>query len=176
MSGIKNLRTLTMASFLVAIGIIAGFLKVPISNVLEIRFSAVPLAAAGLLFGPAIAAVNGALTDIGGYIVKPTGPFFPGFTISGIVSGIIFGLFLHNRSGAAYSLKRISAAVIVNTVVVNLLLSSLWLTMLYGSGGFAAVLSMRLLKELVMIPVNIIIIAAIAGPVNSLARKGALSQ
>ena len=120
--------------------------------------------------------MTGALTDIGGYIVKPTGPFFPGFTISGILSGVIFGLFLHKRSGAAYSLKRISAAVLVNTVVVNLLLNSLWLTLLYGSGGFAAVLSVRLLKELVMIPVNIIIIAAIAGPVNSLARKGALSQ
>ena len=176
MSGIKNLRTLTMASFLVAIGIIAGFFKVPISNVIEIRFSTVPLAAAGLLFGPAIAAVTGALTDIGGYIVKPTGPFFPGFTISGIVSGIIFGLFLHNRSGAAYSLKRICAAVLVNTLIVNLLLNSFWLTLLYGSGGFVAVLSMRLIKELVMIPVNIIIIAAIAGPVNSLARKSAVSQ
>lgn len=176
MSGIKNLRTLTLASFLVAIGIIAGFLKVPISSVIEIRFSTPPLAAAGLLFGPGIAAITGALTDIGGYVVKPTGPFFPGFTLSGILSGVIFGLFLHNRSGAAYSLSRISLAVIVNTVAVNLLLNSLWLTLLYGSGGYVAVLSMRLIKELVLIPVNIIIIAAIAGPVNSLVRRSAVSQ
>ncbi len=171
MSGLKNTKTLACASFLTAIGIIAGFLKIPVSSIIEIRFTTPVLAAAGILFGPGIAAVIGALTDIGGFIIKPTGPYFPGFTISGIISGLIFGLLLHRRNGYSHGFYRICIAVIVNTVIVNLVLNSLWLAVLYGKGGFLAVLSARALKELIMIPVNIIMIAALDKPVHFILKR-----
>ena len=170
--GLKNIRILTIAALLVALSVVAGFFKFPISEVLEIRFTAVPIAVAGALLGPGIAAIVGGLADIGGFIIMPTGPYFPGFTISGIVGGIIFGLLLHSRGSARVSIGRILTAVILNTVVVNMILNSLWLTIMYGKGGFFAVISARILKEIVMIPINTILIAAILNPIARIMNKG----
>ncbi len=184
MSNLRNTKVLTAAALLTAIGIIAGFFKIPITNLIEIRFSSIPIAAAGALFGPGIAAIVGILTDIGGFIVKPTGPYFPGFTISSAVSGLIYGIMLHRKdnSQSAYSTKsfiiRIIAAELINAVVVSLLLNSLWLSILYGK-GFIASITARALKTFIMIPVNVILLTAILKPVsrfsiNSSATKESL--
>lgn len=156
MSNLKNTRVLTDAALLVAIGIILGFLKIPVTSLIEIRLESLPTCIAGFIFGPAVAAVVGALTDIGSYLVKPTGPFFPGFTISYILTGIIFGVFLHGKEPAV---KRILLAVTVNTLLVNTLLNGFWLSFLYGM-PFGAVIAARIVKQLIMIPINTLIITA----------------
>jgi hypothetical protein len=48
-----------------------------------------------------------------------------------------------------------------------MLLNSLWLSMLYGN-GFIPVLTARIVKELVMIPVNTLMLAAVLQPVKKL--------
>ena len=176
MPGLNNVKTLTIAALLVALGVLAGFFKLPISEILEIRFTSLPVAVAGALLGPGIAAIVGALSDIGGFIIMPTGPYFPGFTISGVVSGIIFGLFLHQNGSIQMGFRRIVTAVILNTLIVNLLLNSFWLSIMYGRGGIMAVISARVLKELIMIPVNTILITAILKPVARHANRERLSQ
>ena len=50
-------------------------------------------------------------------------------------------------------------------LVCGLLLTSIWLSMLYGN-GFIPVLTARILKELVLIPVNTIMLAALMEPVR----------
>ena len=176
MPGLKNVRTLTIAALLVALGILVGFFKIPISDILEIRFTALPLAVAGAFLGPGIAAVIGALSDIGGFIIMPTGPYFPGFTVSGAVSGIIYGLLLYQKDIAKISIKRIFIAVVINAVIVNMVLNSLWLNIMYGKGGFIAIISARVVKELVMIPVNTILITAVLKPISQFAYRHILSQ
>ena len=94
MRKLMNTKTLTAAAMLSALGIVLGFFKIPINQLIEIRFGALPVEMAGQLFGPAVAGVVGGIVDIGGYLVKPTGPFFPGFTFSSIVGGIIFAISL----------------------------------------------------------------------------------
>ena len=47
-----------------------------------------------MLFGPGVGGAVGALSDILGYAVRPTGPYFPGFTVTAALSGVIFGLLL----------------------------------------------------------------------------------
>ena len=74
MSKLKDVRTLTMTAMLVAIGILLGFFKIPITELIEIRFIALPIAIAGALCGPGLGAVVGILIDVGAFIVKPTGP------------------------------------------------------------------------------------------------------
>ncbi len=60
--------------------------------------AALCIAVGGYFFGPVVGAVIGALIDVVGYFVHPTGPFFPGFTISNALIGTIYGLF-YGRSG-----------------------------------------------------------------------------
>ena len=154
MKKLINTKTLTAAAMLSALGIVLGFFKIPINQLIEIRFGALPIEMAGQLFGPAVAGVVGGITDIGGYLVKPTGPFFPGFTFSSIVGGIIFGLMLHNKK---ITFARVLATQVVYTIVVGIILNSYWLDVLYFQNGYFATIMARLPKELIMIPIMSVI-------------------
>jgi ECF transporter S component (folate family) len=94
---LRDLHVMTSAALLSAIAIILGFFKIPVTQLIEIRFSMLPVALSGCLFGPVVGGLVGMISDIGGYLVKPTGPFFPGFTITSMVSGVIFGCFLYRQ-------------------------------------------------------------------------------
>ncbi len=158
MRKLSNTKTLTVAAMLTALGIVLGFFKIPITQLIEIRFGSLPVAMSGMLFGPGVSAVVGALIDIGGYLVKPTGPFFPGFTISGAVSGIIFGLMLHGKKP---TFPRIFVAQTIHTLIVGILMNSYWLSILYLKDGYLAAIISRLLKELIMIPVMTVIMYSV---------------
>ena len=92
-----------------------------------------------------------ALADILKYIVKPTGPFFPGFTISGALSGIIYGMVLYKKP---ITIKRIALANGLVMIFVNTILNTLWLKLLYGN-AFFAILPARFLKQIVMFPIYV---------------------
>ena len=126
MKKLSNTKTLTLAAMLTAIGIVLGYFKFPINQFIEIRFAFVPLCLAGLLLGPGIAGVMGILVDVGGFLMYPTGPFFPGFTFSSMMTGVIFGLFLYKKR---VTLQRMIVTMVTYTVVVGVLLNSIWLNM-----------------------------------------------
>lgn len=150
MSRLKNVQTLTISAMLTALAIVLGFFKIPISNLIEIHFSFLPLALVGQLFGPVVSGIVGILSDLGSYVVKPTGPFFPGFTISTMVSGLIYGFVL---KGKKITVWRAFLSKFLNTIFVSFLLNPLWLSILYGN-GFWAIVAARLPGELVMLPIN----------------------
>lgn len=166
MKKLFNTKTLTIAAMLTAIGIILGFFKLPITQLIEIRFGSLPVAMAGMMFGPGVAGIVGALIDIGGFLVKPTGPFFPGFTISGIVSGIIFGVMLHDKK---CTFLRIFATQAIHTLIVGIIMNSFWLNLLYLKNGYLAAIIARLPKELIMIPVMTVLLYTV---LNSLEKVG----
>ena len=155
MEKLRNTKTLTLAAMLTAIGIVLGFFKIPLSQIIEIRFGSLPLGVAGMSLGPGIAGIIGALIDVGGYLVKPTGPFFPGFTVSGIVGGLIFGAILYKKE---LSIPRVTIAVLVHTFVVGIIMNTFWLDFMYIKAGFLNTLWVRLPKELAMIPINIVLL------------------
>jgi len=165
MSKLKDLRVLTTAAMLAAIAVVLGFYKIPISNLIELRFQSFPIAISGALFGPVIGAIVGIIADVGGYLVKPTGPFFPGFTISSAITGIIYGIILHKKAQKWELLGRIAIATVINTVIVGLLLNTEWLSLLYGN-PFTAVLISRLPKELIMLPINIGVLYLLLLPIR----------
>ena len=150
MTKLRNTKTLALAAMLTAIGIILSFFKIPVNQLITIGFGSLPLSVSGMLLGPAVSGIVGALMDVGGYLVKPTGPFFPGFTISGIVSGIIYGLFFYKKK---ITLKRVIVAQVILTIVVNILMNSYWLNILYLKDGYIPVIISRLPKEFIMLPI-----------------------
>ncbi len=164
MSKLKNVKVLTTAAMLTAVAIILGFFKIPLTQLIEIRFGWIPIAVAGSMLGPVAGAVVGGLADIGGYLVKPTGPFFPGFTISGIISGLIYGFFLYKKEA---SILRFTAAEAVKVLIVGILLNTYWLSVLYGN-PFYAVLITRIPKELIMLPIDIAIMTLVLKPVSKM--------
>ena len=71
MDKMRNTRILTASAMLLAIAVILGFFKIPVNQFMELRFAFLPIACTGMLFGPFVGGVVGALSDILGYLVKP---------------------------------------------------------------------------------------------------------
>lgn len=150
---LKDLKTLTAAAMLLAITVVLGFYRLQLTEYVRIGFDSVSKELAGMLFGPVVGCMVGGLSDLISYIIKPIGGFFPGFTISAMAGGIIYGTILYKKP---LSLKRVIAVNSVVTVVVNLVLNTYWLTLLYGN-AFFALLPARAVKQLIMLPIDSIL-------------------
>ena len=78
----KKVRTITTASMFAAIGVILGAYTIQVGNYLKIGFSGIANQFVYYLFGPVVGCFYGGALDILKYLVKPTGAFFPGWTLS----------------------------------------------------------------------------------------------
>ena len=92
----------------------------------------------------------GAALDVIKYLIKPDGAFFPGFTVSAALGGIIYGAFLYKKK---VTLPRVFASQLLVKIAVNILLNTLWLNMLYGK-AFLAILPGRVISNAVMLPID----------------------
>lgn len=92
-----NTKMLVSSSLLIAISIILSRvmgIMVPIAGVsaLRISFGMIPIYVASFLFGPLMGGLVGMISDVIGFMINPIGgAFFPGFTISAILIGVIPG-------------------------------------------------------------------------------------
>lgn len=154
----RKVRVLTVAAMLIALTVILGFMVIFLGPSLKISFSFVPITAGSMLFGPVVGGAIGALSDIVGWFIKPVGPYMPFLTISGALTGLIYGVFLFNKK---ITWKNIFLAQLIITVFINMLLNTFWLTILYGD-GFMALLPMRALKEVLFFPVQLFLIYIMA--------------
>ena len=134
-------RKLTAMGLLIALEIVLSrFLSINAWNI-KIGLSFLPVAAAGILLGPLEAGIVGALADFLGALLFPIGAYFPGFTLTAFLTGLVYGLFL--RGGRSF--WRVAAAVGINQGVLSLLLNTLWISLLYGS-PYGPLLATRLVQ------------------------------
>ena len=150
-------ETMVITAFMIALSVVLSKLVSINISFLRIGFGFLPIAVLGILYGPAVAAVGYGLADLIGAFLFPTGTFFPGFTVSAVLTGLIFGFVLH---GKEVTIKRALTASALVCLLVNLLLNTYWLTFLLGK-GFEVLLASRAVKELVAIPVMTLLIVAV---------------
>ena len=159
--GKHEVRTLTACAMLTAVGIVLSAIRIPLSNVTEITLTGLPIAMSGYLFGPWAAAAVGVLIDAGGYFMHPTGAFFPGFSISCGLMGVIYGFLLYRRlytpSGAGGLMVRVIVSHFLKTLLISLLLNCMWLSVFYGM-PFGAVFLISLPKEAINFPIEVFLI------------------
>ena len=154
---LKNLRTIVVTALLIAIAVVLGFFSVQLTENLKIGFSFIANELTAMLFGPVVGGIMGGVADIIKYLLKPTGPFFFGFTFNAILGAVIYGVMLYKKP---ISFKRILASKIVVAIVVNVFLNTYWLSMLYGN-AFMAILPPRLIKQIIMVPIQSIMLYSV---------------
>lgn len=152
-----NVKRLVQISLLIALQIILTRFCSIQTPIVRIGFGFLPVAMIAIMYGPIWAGVSNGIADIIGVVLFPTGAFFPGFTLTAILAGIIYGVFLYNKP---ITWTRIIGAVLVIDIVLNLGLDTYWLSILMGK-GFIALLPTRILKEVILIPLKIIMIGVI---------------
>ena len=164
-----DIRTLSYLAVLMALEIVLSrFLSFSVWN-MKIGFSFVPVVVAAMLLGPVPAGIVAALGDFLGAILFPIGPYFPGFTVTAFLTGLIFGLFLYHHRSVA----RIFAAVGINQLVLSYLVNSYWISVLYDA-PYLPLLGTRILQCAVLIPVQIVMISLLGSAhLQRIVRKGA---
>lgn len=152
-----DVKKLIQISLLIAIEVILTRFCSIQTPIVRIGFGFLPIAIIGMMYGPLSAGVAYAIGDLLGVALFPTGSFFPGFTITAFLTGIVYGVFLYNKPK---TWPRIIGAVLTVCLVINLGLDTLWLSILMGK-GYIALLPTRIMKAVLMIPVQIFIIGII---------------
>lgn len=140
-----------MAALAIVLGMVA---TISIGQYIRIGFAGLPNRMVDFLFGPVVGCLFGGALDILKYFLKPTGPYFFGFTLNAILSGVIYGTILYRKP---LSWKRVILSEFLVKLFINCLLGTYWLSMLYGN-AFLVLLPARLFKNVIMLPFDCIIL------------------
>ena len=143
-------------------------------QLLGVKFglSFLPMALCAMRFGPWWAAGCYALSDVIGYLLYPTGPYFPGFSLTCALMGVCYGLFLYKREKLRL-FPDVLVPSVINTMILGLFLNTLWMTMLYSSRGFSGWLLYRLPQEVGLLVLHILLLPLVQKLADAL-RKGGL--
>ena len=153
---------------LVAINIILSrWLSISMWNS-KIGFAFIPVALAGILLGPLAAGLTGAIGDFLGAILFPIGPYFPGFTLTAFIIGIVYGSFIKKSQKT----RNIVCAVLINQILLSFLLNTLWISILYGS-PYLSLIKVRSIQTIILIVIEIVVIKVFVKYIPQL-KKAAL--
>ena len=122
-------------------------------NLVQIGFGFIGAALSGALFGPWYSVIVAIANDLITAMLHGDN-FFLGFTLSAALGGIIYGYFLWRKP---LNWKQIIPAVLLITLVINIGLNSIWIKVMYGK-AWAAFMPMRIVKNLISLPLNSIIL------------------
>ena len=160
-------KMLATLSILVAMEvIIARFGTLRPTESIKISLDFIPIVIAAILYGPAPAVIMSILADVLGAFLFPVGPFFPGFTATAALTGLIYGLLLHKDQ----SMPRVVSAVVLQQLVCSLLVNTFWLHVLYGLPYLPTMVT-RLVQCAVVIVLQIAMIPIIAKTIKSVRKR-----
>lgn len=157
----KNIRSMVVTAMLIALDLALKLATdIVITEDLKLSFAFVAMASIGMLFGPTVGFTAGMITDIVGFMIKPTGAFDIRFTLIEALGGLLYGLFLYNAQNDRWFLPRVIAAKTTVVVVCNFWLTTWALSSLMGR-GFLALFPARAVKSIIQLPIDIVLLAVL---------------
>ncbi len=150
----KNVKSLTTVAILGAAGIIISMFTIDINEYLRISFETVTHGISGMLFGPFLTGFAGVFLDLLKFLARPVGVYFPGFAINELIIGLIYGFAFYKKE---ITVPRVLVARIIVVLIINMFLTPLWLSILYGQ-AFQLIASVRIIKNIIMLPIDTFIL------------------
>ena len=155
---LKNVPVLAICGVMAALAVALKFTAtIDLGQYIRIGFSNLPGILVSALFGPSVGGIFFGVMDVVKFFIKPDGVYFPGFTISAALSGVIYGLVLYQKP---VTLPRTLLSVGLNKLIVTVGVNTLWLNIMYQP-AFMAILPARILAAAVMLPIDTVITYAI---------------
>ena len=152
----KSTKILCASAIMTAMYVALYAMKLQLTPQLRITFTFIPMALTGWLFGPVPAMAVGLCGDVIGAQVFPSGSFFPGFTVTAVLSGLIYGLCLYRTEGKWLLLRAAAAKFLVN-MLMNTLLNAYWLSVITGK-GYLVYLSSHFIKNISTLVFEVIVL------------------
>jgi ECF transporter S component (folate family) len=135
-SEMKSIYTLSTIAMLLALRVVLGIFAngtlALFGNSIKISGAFLPIAITGAMFGPIPASLVGALGDILSFFMNPgtTSSYFPGFTISGLLTGFIYGMAFYKNK---ITIPRVIIGWVANMLIVETFLAAYWLVIIKGT-------------------------------------------
>lgn len=175
MKKVFTAQYITICAMLIALCVVLDRLSA-MNEILKVGLGFVPVIIAAILYGPATSALVYGLSDFIAANLFPKGAYFPGFTLSCVLMGAVYGLFLYskkNKNGTSSKesaggklkaiiryLYRVVAPTIINSAI-GMFLTTYWITFLSGKNTYWANFQIRLTQYAIFIPLNLILIPAL---------------
>lgn len=168
----KNLHSLIGMAMLLALGVVLNLFSTPIPIPIlagtYVTLDFIPNALLGMMYGPVAGVLAAGVGDILQFMIKPDGGFFFGFTLSAMMTVFFDGLFFYKFK---LSIPRLLANRFIINMFVNGVLQTLWISMM-GGKSMAVLIFPRLLKNLVLLPVESLVLYLLLGSlIRIFARK-----
>lgn len=181
---LRQVRTLALTGLLIALTILLSMYTLRLTPTLKLGFSFLGKASIGMFCGPLIGLLAGCVTDIVGFLLAGGGVYYPIFTLIEAFAGMLYGLFLYNlqvpvlpdksidelklrflprmrqffftKVNAVFFFRALGARLAI-TVLCNLVMNTAALYVLYDVGAFTPWFMPRLIKNVVMFPIELIV-------------------
>ena len=148
---LRSARVLAVAGMLSGLRIVLeSFLFIPLPFLgpnLEFTLTFLPNALGGMYYGPAVALLTGAVTDLLSWLLVSKGPFFPLFTLLEMFSSCVYALFFYRRKITFVRCLLCKGTI---NLISNVLLTSLFLSLMYGK-AISVYMAGRILKNVVLL-------------------------
>ena len=173
---LKNIKCIAVTGMLIAIAIVLRSIAIQITPDLRIVFSFLAIITIAMLFGPVVAAPAALLTDFIGFLFDKTGnPYSPVLGLVVFLTGIIYGLIVYQKETKKldhiFFIKAVLARILV-VFICNICLNSYIIYVSFVNKNFSFTsdsqlaafitwFSPRLIKNLVQLPIDILLICAV---------------
>ena len=138
-------KKLTVVSLMVALNVVLSrFLSINAWNI-KIGFTFVTVFAVAYLLGPIYGAITGALGDLIGALLFPIGEYFPGFTLTAALTGMMYGILLKGNTET----KNVLIATIISQEILSLFLNTYWIHVLYNA-SFKGLFVTRIVQAIIL--------------------------
>lgn len=164
---LKTVKGISLSAMLIAISCVLSFFKIGITTNVNVTLFFLPISVAALLLGPVPAIAVGGIADLLGCLIRPTGPYFPGFTVNAMLTGLIYGIFFYKKS---VRLWRIILSRLAIMITVDLVLTPFWLHILYGTPLVWAFWVERFIKCAIVCPIETVLIFGANTAANKLKK------
>ncbi len=170
---LKDVRMLVFAALMLALRLALKTVRIPIGPSLNINVQFFVTALGAMVYGPVMAAFCGALSDTLGYLIAPSGVYFPGFILTEAAGGLMFALCLYR---ARLTPGRIILSRFCVNFFVNIILQTPIMVLYYRVSlgkGYAWFDLPRIIKNLMLFPFeSVLLMLFLRAAVPALRRMG----
>lgn len=150
-------RKIAICAILLAADILLTRVLALNTAVMKIGLGFLAVALCAALYGPWWGALVAALGDLLGSLVFLTGAYFPGFTLTAALTGIIFGLCFWKKPFSAW---RAVLAAALNVILISYFANSAMIAYIGGS-PYVQLLKIRAIQLAIMLPVQALVLTLI---------------
>jgi len=145
----KNKKLILLALFM-AIQIALDAFYIPVGTNLRIQFTFLVAMLVASIYSYPYVLIYAILEDLIAFFLFPSGVFFPGYTLTAVVSLSIYHFFLYKK------IKPLNIAIskLLVNLIANVLINCIWSMMLFDK-AYLYFVSKSIVKNIILLPIEI---------------------